>query len=339
MSTFMVSYQEISISNKFCFPWWYYPFFAAFKWFMCRIIFMVAKGFDYRLKAVKAQPLLMNDMKIQKVFDAIAEVTHLPNDVINEILSYVTIESSQYDMLKYIHNKKSFKLFSGYLIVYSIVDVIVNIYCWCMAINHWINAFKIETKGWKRYILLTFDSLLILPSYIPITVVIHYVALLYVISKKLDYYELYYTKCDYCARKCVIVFVCFILGILKVPPSVIAMVASSWSVITPGIFITIPVTVVGFILIGIVVSQLEFYQAPTSRTQKFCQFTGKISMVVVGMLSYGVLASMVATTVCVYDGNKWGQCLLYGIESQYCPKFNFDYSFDSCIWIMKWALF
>ena len=328
----MLSFQETSILNKFCFPWWFYPCFGLVKWCLSWIIIKIGYGFD---DILKEQPLLLKQNKKSNVFNILIEIPEIPPAIANQILSYIDFEISRYEIAQHFYNKRSFKIFSRYLIIYAIVDVFINVYCWYMAINHWINAFKIERNGWNRYLLLSFDSLFILPSHIDISMMIHYYTFLYIISKKLEYYSQYYSKWDLNIRKYILGLMCFILGILKVTPFIIAIIPAFYSIIVPGIFIAFPVTLIT-IICGMCAACPNFvYKAGKGREfiNILCGIAGFIA-------SYGILAIIFTTTVCVYNGNKWGECLRYGVGSQYCPTFNFDYtSFDSWIWIMKWTYF
>ena len=344
MSPVVLPFESVSILNKFCFPWWYYPCFAVGKWCLAGIIAKIFTGFESRENNLKTmileQPLLMKEKKHEKVWNVLNKMTNLPNDVIDEILSYITFEIS-FDMMKDIHNKLDFKIFFGYLIIYMIIDGLLNVYCWYMAINHWIDAFKIETNGWNRFILFTFDSLVILPSYVPVFVLSHFVAFGEIIAKKLDYYEQYYDDRRYCIYKYIIICLCFIINALQVTPFIIAVLPSFYCALLPGMFITFPVLLFNFLMSMCIAFQfiIAEFDIQEGIWYKFFNGTAILSVIITLMVSYGSLTVTFTTTVCIYNGNKWNECLEYGITSEYCPQFNFDYTFDSWIWIIKWTLF
>ena len=339
MSTVRISFQETSILNKFCFPWWYYPLLAFGKWGLSAVIAKIMDGFDSRENTLKGQPLLMTNKKYQKAFNILREISNLPNDITDEILSYVTFEMSDYEVTEYVHNQIDFRIFSGYLLLYIIMDGLLNLYCWYMAINYWIDTFKIETKGWNRYVLLSFDSLFILPSYVPINVAVHCGAFLDIIQKKLEYYEQYYSTTCCGIIQLITALICLVLGILEITPFLIAVLPAFYCIIVPGMFIAFPVTLIALACFMCFGFQMIMVEEEQSKIHKWCQITVILSGVIIVMISYGGYAIIFTTTVCVFQGNRWGQCVRYGFASQYCPKFNFDYTLDSWIWIIKWALF
>ena len=334
-----LSFQETSMLNKFCFPWWYYPFFGFGKSIECTVVMIIMdRCYSIHSNNLK-EPLLMIDKKCEQVFDILRKVTNLPNDVINEILSYITFETSEYERMRYIHNRPDFKIFLGYLIVYMIIDGLLNVYCWYMAINYWIDSFKIEKKGWKRFVLLSFDSLFILPYYAPINAMAHYTIISEIVDQKMEYYNHFYSECVYCGYQFIIGLISFIVCALQVSPFAVALLPAMYPIIFPGVFIAFPVTLVALACLMCVYVQLVCSQDWQSKVHKFCQITSLISAMITFMVSYGGWAAIYTTTICVYENNRWGQCLRYGFGSQYCPQFNFDYSFDSWIWIIKWTLF
>ena len=336
-----LSFEKTSILNKFCFPWWYYPCIATVKWSIAAMIVYIGHYLQNRVNDIQIQqPLLLSQKKSEKMFNIILKITNLPNDIIHQILSYINFESSINEFEKYNYSRLDCKVFEGYLMIYIIVSGPINIYCWYMAINHWNNEFKLEKDSWNRFELLMFDAITILPSYIPVNIVVHYTVFIIGKSEKVDIFsdDDDYTQCQH-IYDCIVIWISVVFGLLQITPIMLAAVPAGLVLFLPGIFLVFPISLMACFCFCCIALQTEVFMKYKG-FDKICGFIGVVFGVGAVMISYAGFTIILVTTVCIYEDNEWMECIEYGFNSEYCPKFNFDYNnFDSWIWIIKWAYF
>ena len=117
---------------------------------------------------------------------------------------------------------------------------------------------------------------------------------------------------------------------------------SAFLISVPGAILFIPIPLIApvslwislFTLLVIFFLCMKWFR---QRIQK--DHISGLSLFIIATLLYWEALWIFLSTNCFYKKNRWDKCIKYAFQSEYCPHFTFDYSFDAWILLIKWLLF
>ena len=165
--------DESLISKIMCFPWWYYTLFDISSAIFIALLILCFQFASHKYEYIESHSDIIFDKQKELVYKKLKLYAELPNVLIDEILSYIPYEVDSFEIHKYLHDRIEARIAKLYIILYELSAIIINIYVWYIAIKSWYETFKFIDKGWDRFIIILFDSMFIIPSFMPYNSMAH----------------------------------------------------------------------------------------------------------------------------------------------------------------------